>query len=53
MRIQLEKDYKSGDVLEVSDPHDSAKKLRIQLPQDYEANAWVEVCLRILTFITS
>jgi len=46
MRIQLQRDYKAGEIMEVENPHDSSKKSRIQLPQDYEANSWVEVCLR-------
>jgi hypothetical protein len=43
MRIQLISDYKVGSILEIDDPHDSNKKLKIQLPKDYEANSWVEV----------
>jgi hypothetical protein len=52
MRIQLNSDYKVGSILEIDDPHDSNNKLKIQLPQDYEANTWVEVrSLKTFTLI--
>lgn len=43
MRIQLDADYKAGSLMEIPDPHDPSKNIKIQLPQDYEANTWVEV----------
>ena len=43
MRIQLQSDYRAGEIIEVDNPHDSSTKVRIQLPEDYEANSWVEV----------
>jgi hypothetical protein len=42
MKIFIEREYKSGEVVQIADPH-SDQSVSIELPQDYEANSWIEV----------